>query len=180
MSTHPLWSKANHIFQCPNDNMWIQTTKVSWAITMYQALCKEPRETEMDLTTFTSIHRRARVMLRYKLVPETVGDKRGDAKFCLWELRKSSQRRWNLRWILTTSKCCFPVGAVKKAYTLPTCIKLERVQNTSTIAWKSPWTEEPGKLQSTGSQRVGHDWATSLHFTLSKVPWLGWSMIGWP
>ena len=28
---------------------------------------------------------------------------------------------------------------------------------SSTIAWKIPWTEEPGRLQSTGSQRVGHD-----------------------
>ena len=28
---------------------------------------------------------------------------------------------------------------------------------SSTIAWKIPWTEEPGKLQSTGSLRVGHD-----------------------
>ena len=27
----------------------------------------------------------------------------------------------------------------------------------STLAWRIPWTEEPGKLQSTGSQRVGHD-----------------------
>ena len=33
------------------------------------------------------------------------------------------------------------------------------------IAWKIPWTEEPGRLQPMGSQRVGHDWATSLHFT---------------
>ena len=32
----------------------------------------------------------------------------------------------------------------------------------STLAWKIPWTEEPGRLQSMGSQRVGHDWATSL------------------
>ena len=32
----------------------------------------------------------------------------------------------------------------------------------STLAWKIPWTEEPGGLQSTGSRRVGHDWATSL------------------
>ena len=32
----------------------------------------------------------------------------------------------------------------------------------SSIAWKIPWTEEPGGLQSMGSQRVGHDWATSL------------------
>jgi len=28
---------------------------------------------------------------------------------------------------------------------------------SSTLAWKIPWTEEPSKLQSTGSQRVGHD-----------------------
>ena len=27
----------------------------------------------------------------------------------------------------------------------------------SILAWKIPWTEEPGKLQSMGSQRVGHD-----------------------
>ena len=30
------------------------------------------------------------------------------------------------------------------------------------LAWQIPWTEEPGRLQSTGSLEVGHDWATSL------------------
>ena len=34
--------------------------------------------------------------------------------------------------------------------------------HSSTLAWKIPWTEEPGGLQSRGSLRVGHDWATSL------------------
>ena len=29
--------------------------------------------------------------------------------------------------------------------------------HSSIVAWKSPWTEEPGRLQSMGSQRVGHD-----------------------
>ena len=29
--------------------------------------------------------------------------------------------------------------------------------HSSTIAWKIPWTEDPGRLQSMGSQRVGHD-----------------------
>ena len=33
---------------------------------------------------------------------------------------------------------------------------------SSTLAWKIPWTEEPGRLQSEGSRRVGHDGATSL------------------
>ena len=32
----------------------------------------------------------------------------------------------------------------------------------STLAWKIPWTEEPGRLLSMGSHRVGHNWATSL------------------
>ena len=34
--------------------------------------------------------------------------------------------------------------------------------HSSTLAWKIPWTEEPGGLQSMESLRVGHDWATSL------------------
>ena len=34
--------------------------------------------------------------------------------------------------------------------------------HSSTLAWKIPWTEEPGKLWSMGLQRVRHDWATSL------------------
>ena len=34
--------------------------------------------------------------------------------------------------------------------------------HSSTLAWKIPWTEEPGRLQSMGSLRVGHDWATSF------------------
>ena len=34
--------------------------------------------------------------------------------------------------------------------------------NSSTLAWKIPWMEEPGGLRSMGSQRVGHDWAISL------------------
>ena len=39
--------------------------------------------------------------------------------------------------------------------------------HSSTLAWKIPWMEEPGGLQSMGSRRVGHDWATSLSlFTL--------------
>ena len=36
--------------------------------------------------------------------------------------------------------------------------------HSSTLAWKIPWTEEPGRLQSVGSLGVGHDWATSFLF----------------
>ena len=34
--------------------------------------------------------------------------------------------------------------------------------HSNTLAWRIPWTEEPGRLQSMGSLRVRHDWATSL------------------
>ena len=41
--------------------------------------------------------------------------------------------------------------------------------HSSTLAWKIPWMEEPGRLQSMGSWRVGHDWATSLSLSLSCI-----------
>ena len=36
-------------------------------------------------------------------------------------------------------------------------LEKEMATHSSTPAWKIPWTEEPGRLQSLGSQRVGHD-----------------------
>ena len=36
-------------------------------------------------------------------------------------------------------------------------LEKEMAPHSSTLPWKIPWTEEPGKLQSMGSQRVGHD-----------------------
>ena len=58
----------------------------------------------------------------------------------------------------------------------------------STLAWKIPWTEEPGRLQSMGSLRVGHNWATSLslftfmHWRRKWQPtpvFLPWESQGW-
>ena len=44
----------------------------------------------------------------------------------------------------------------------------QRDPHSSTLAWKIPWTEEPGRQQSMRSLRVWHDWATSLwHFTFT-------------
>ena len=41
-------------------------------------------------------------------------------------------------------------------------LEKEMATHSSTLAWRIPWREEPARLQSMGSQRVGHDWATSL------------------
>ena len=55
--------------------------------------------------------------------------------------------------------------------------------HSSTVAWKIPWVEEPGWLQSMGSRRVGHDWATSLltfHFhALEKEMATHSSVLAW-
>ena len=41
--------------------------------------------------------------------------------------------------------------------------------HSSTLAWKISWAKEPGRLQSMGSQRVRHDWVTSLFFSFSCI-----------
>ena len=43
-------------------------------------------------------------------------------------------------------------------------LEKEMATHSSILAWRIPWTEEPGWLQSTGSPRVGHDWVTSPSF----------------
>ena len=59
-------------------------------------------------------------------------------------------------------------------------LEKEMATHYSILAWKIPWMEEPGWLQSMGSKRVRHDWATSVQFSsvqlLSRVrlfatPW---------
>ena len=57
-------------------------------------------------------------------------------------------------------------------------LEKEMATHSSTLAWRIPWREEPGRLQSMGSQRVRHDWATSLSLlTKDGTPelkfWLG-------
>ena len=46
-------------------------------------------------------------------------------------------------------------------------LKEEMATHSSILAWRIPWTEEPGRLQSMGSQRVGHDWTINV-FTFTK------------
>ena len=52
-------------------------------------------------------------------------------------------------------------------------LEKEMATHPSIHAYKIPWANEPGGLQSIGSQRVGHDWGTSLHFTCN----LAWQLV---
>jgi len=48
-------------------------------------------------------------------------------------------------------------------------LEKEMACHSSTFAWKIPWMEEAGRLQSMGSQRVGHDRATSLSLLPERI-----------
>ena len=47
-------------------------------------------------------------------------------------------------------------------------LEKEMTTRSSILAWRIPWTEEPGGLQSMGSQRVGHNQVTTLTFHVSS------------
>ena len=70
------------------------------------------------------------------------------------------------------SHCCFTsyLKYLAESLEFSRCSKEKAMApHSSTLAWKIPWTEEPGRLQSMGSLRVRHDWVTSLHFSLSCI-----------
>ena len=72
---------------------------------------------------------------------------------------------------LSIKSCCLFKTNLCQLY-----FKMEKAMAThsSTLAWKIPWMEEPGRLQSRGLLRVGHDWATSLSlftFMLWRRKW---------
>ena len=56
------------------------------------------------------------------------------------------------------------IHSLKWQFLTPLSYQMEKAMapHSSTFVWKIPWMEEPGRLQSMGSLRVGHDWTTSL------------------
>ena len=58
-------------------------------------------------------------------------------------------------------------------------LEKEMATHSSILAWKIPWTEKAGTLQSMGSQRVGHDWVNSFTYLSPKVHslHLGWVLV---
>ena len=81
-------------------------------------------------------------------------------------------------YILINAKMSFQMFLICKSKVLLISLKHQAMApHSSTLAWKIPWTEEPGGLQSMGSWRVGHNWATSLSLKHHLCPSLSlfWS-----
>ena len=95
----------------------------------------------------------------------------------IWSRIKSNQTFWLflfLLWwtrldylwlfpLLPPSAWCLFLSSQSSAFSSQSDLTAEvMAPHSSTLAWKIPWTEEPGGLQSMGSRRVEHDWVTSL------------------
>ena len=85
------------------------------------------------------------------------------SEFCPWRASLVAQRLKRLPAILET-----------QVWSLSGEDPLEKEISTqsSIFAWKVPWTEEPGGLQSRGSQTVGYDWATNTLHAMVSWTWL--------
>ena len=77
-----------------------------------------------------------------------------------WEKRSKRQRR-KQRYTHLNAEFQRTARRNKKAF-LSDQLEKAMATHSSSLAWKIPWMEEPGRLQSMGSWRVRHDWATSL------------------
>ena len=83
-----------------------------------------------------------------------------------------SLNRWTSREVPKVVKMlfCFPCityrclsPTTRKVFSrLLLILEKEMAPHSSTLTWKIPWSDEPGRLQSMGSLRLGHDWETSL------------------
>ena len=76
--------------------------------------------------------------------------------------------------------------SVPSAFTMPSLsfslsltffLIIQMATHSIILVWEIPWIEEPGELQSTGSQRVGHDWATNTHTHRFIYFWLLWVLV---
>ena len=111
---------------------------------------------------------------------ENLQGQRGLAGYIPWGGKESDTTEWlsthdilnsrvhqhiislfSLKWFFT----CFAIQPFPSSQLYKLINNLSEkamVPHSSTLAWKIPWAEEPGRLQSMGSLRVRHDWATSL------------------
>ena len=101
---------------------------------------------------------------------------------CWKQITEDLSWRWDLFWYAVILSCQIEFLCTCKPFRWLTLEHLAlahhfssekaKALHSSTLDWKIPWTEEPGRLQSMGLQRVGHAWATSLSF-FTFMRWRG-------
>ena len=107
------------------------------------------------------------------------GKHRGGMETVLGESSRKRRSVHKLQWHYLRFAWVFTSLVAQRVRRLPTMreiqvqslgreepLEKEMAPHSSTLAWKIPWMEERGGLQSMGSRRVGHDWGLHFHFLL--------------
>ena len=81
------------------------------------------------------------------------------SQFHLLMQREGNWLPWWLR------RICLQCGRLVWSLGREDPLEKEMATHSSSLAWKIPWTEEPGRLQPMESQRIEYNWATSLSFS---------------
>ena len=83
-----------------------------------------------------------------------------------WTLSKAEAEKRSGKWLITVQSQILGLfsepGVRFLKGSLPSFCEKAMAPHSSILAWRIPWTEEPGGLQFMGSHRVKHDWVTSL------------------
>ena len=134
----------------------------------YLAGCKESwgQSWEAEVWTLRHLELSAftlRFYHRYIVMPQL------DTSSILYLLNKNKQTKNQHLLCVRHSKWCWEIRFLLFKSSLSIWLEKAMAPYSSNLAWKIPWTEEPGRLQSMGSLRVRHDWATSLSLSLSCI-----------
>ena len=130
-----------------------------------------------------------RIVLRKKTKLDSSSET--DLQNLCQRLKKKSSDIWSLSFFIQSVGCCFCMPKtslvaqmIKSLSTMQETrvrslggedlLEKEMATHSSILAWKIPWTEEPGRLQSMQLQSVRHNWATSL--SLSVCPAQHWTV----
>ena len=133
------------------ESLWAGTRSMGQGL--YPRLCRHAEDFQVIITTWNLMNQPVEV-----LVFSSVGNKEGRSLLFLTGCR-------SFQLVICSFNLKFhPDGQLRETFWLPLLHNSEKAMapHSSTLAWKIPWTEDPGGLQSMESLRVRHDWVTSL------------------
>ena len=106
------------------------------------------------------------MLLRMKCTHRSLGDLVKSSLWLRWGLDSGFATNFQVRWASLVAQRLKRLPGMQETWVRSLGqedpLEKEMATHSSILAWRIPWREEPGRLQSTRSQRVGHKWATSL------------------
>ena len=131
----------------------------SWKFSKYWNYCVPFRELSVDLTLGIGYQRQT--SLKPRREERTLRKRWNKHTAHICPFTRACQRPF-ANYLHTSCLIWVPQPFCEMLTNSILILKVSKLRFSSTLPWKIPWTKEPGRLQSLGSRRVGHDWAASL------------------